>query len=263
MHSQMQPIGVYEAQTELTEGTFIKPNKNLGFNKAHHFVLGYDRSISKYLRVKTEGYYQHLYNIAVKDDPTSPLSSLVVEEGFITDPMVNKGVGRNYGFEITLEQFLHNNLYFLLSTSVYDSKYKTLDNVWRNTRFNGKQAVSFTAGKEYNWKKNRVFGINIRAIYTGGFWATPIDVAKSQALGETHYVESLAYTDRLPDYFRTDVRFSIKRNRPKSTSTLSLDLQNTTNQKNLGGQYYEPRSGEIVKWYMMPLLPILSYKIEF
>ena len=149
-----------------------------------------------------------------QDDPTSPLSSLVVEEGFITDPMVNKGAGRNYGFEITLEQFLHNNLYFLLSTSLYDSKYKTLDNVWRNTRFNGKQAVSFTAGKEYDWKKNRVFGINIRAIYTGGFWATPIDLAKSQELGETHYLESLAYTDKLPNYFRTDVRFSIKRNRP-------------------------------------------------
>ncbi len=263
MHSQMQPIGVYEAQTELANGTFTKPNKNLGFNKAHHFVLGYDRSISKYLRVKTEGYYQHLYNIAVKDDPTSPLSSLVVEEGFITDPMVNKGTGRNYGFEITLEQFLHNNLYFLLSTSLYDSKYKTLDNVWRNTRFNGKQAVSFTAGKEFDWKKNRVFGINIRAIYTGGFWTTPIDVAKSQELGETHYVESLAFTNQLPDYFRTDVRFSIKRNRTRSTSTLSLDLQNATNRKNLGGQYYEPRSGEVVKWYMVPLLPILSYKIEF
>ena len=108
-----------------------------------------------------------------------------------------------------------------------------------------------------------MFGINIRARYTGGFWTTPIDVAKSQELGETHYVESLAFTNQLPDYFRTDVRFSIKRNRTRSTSTLSLDLQNATNRKNLGGQYYEPRSGEVVKWYMVPLLPILSYKIEF
>jgi len=108
-----------------------------------------------------------------------------------------------------------------------------------------------------------VFGLNIRTIYTGGFWTTPIDIEKSIELGETRYIESLAYTEQLPDYFRTDFRISLKRNRTKSTSTLSLDLQNVTNHKNLGGQYYDAQSGEVEKWYMLPLLPVLSYKIEF
>jgi len=263
LHSQMQPIGVYEAQIEQPDGTLTQPNKNLGFNRAHHFVVGYDRSLTKYLRVKAETYYQQLFNVAVENDPTSPISSLVVEEGFATIPMVNQGTGHNYGLELTVEQFLHNNLYFLLSGSLYNSEYKALDNVWRNTRFNGKHALSFTAGKEYNWKKNRVFGLNLRTIYTGGFWSTPIDFEKSQETGETRYVESLAFTEQLPDYFRMDFRVSLKRNRANSTTTLSLDLQNATNNKNLGGQYYEPLSGEVKKWYMMPLLPILSYRIEF
>lgn len=263
LHSQMQPVGVYEAQIEQPDGSYTQPNKDLGFNKAHHFVLGYDRSLTKYLRVKAETYYQQLFNVAVENDPTSPISSLVVEEGFATVPMVNKGTGHNYGLELTVEQFLHNNLYFLLSGSLYNSEYKALDGVWRNTRFNGKHALSFTAGKEYNWKKNRVFGLNLRTIYTGGFWSTPIDYEKSQEVGETRYVESLAFTEQLPDYFRMDFRVSLKRNRANSTTTLSLDLQNATNRKNLGGQYYEPLSGEIKKWYMVPLLPILSYRIEF
>ena len=262
-HSQTQPIGVYETQIELTDGEYYQPNKNLGFNKAHHFVLGYDRSLTKYLRIKTETYYQYLYHIAVENDPTSPISSLVVEEGFVTEPMVNKGLGRNYGAEFTLEQFLHNNLYFLLSASLYNSSYKALDNVWRNSRFNGKQALSFTAGKEYNWKKNRVFGLNLRTIFSGGYWYTPIDIEKSRETGETEYVNSLAFTQQLPNYFRTDLRVSLKRNRAHSTSTWSLDLQNATNRKNLGGQYYDPQSGDIKKWYMVPLLPVLSYKIEF
>ena len=263
LHSQMQPVGVYEAQIEQPDESYTQPNKNLGFNRAHHFVLGYDRSLTKYLRVKAETYYQQLFNIAVENDPTSPVSSLVVEEGFVTLPMVNKGTGHNYGLELTVEQFLHNNLYFLFSGSLYNSEYKALDGVWRNTRFNGKHALSFTAGKEYSWRKNRVFGLNLRTIYTGGFWSTPIDVEKSQEVGETRYVESLAFTEQLPDYFRMDFRVSLKRNRANSTTTLSLDLQNATNRKNLGGQYYEPLSGEIKKWYMVPLLPILSYRIEF
>lgn len=262
-HSQAQPIGVYEAQIELADGTLYKPNKDLGFNKAHHIVLGYNRSLSKYLHVKSEVYYQHLFNIAVENDPSSPVSTLVVEEGFVTDPMINKGKGKNYGAEFTLEQFLHNNLYFLLSASFYNSSYKALDNVWRNSRFNGQQAISFTAGKEYNLKKNRVLGLNVRAIYSGGYWTTPIDVEKSKQTGETEYIQREAFTIQLPDYFRTDFRVSLKRNRANSTSTWSLDLQNATNRKNLGGQYFDAQSGEIKKWYMLPLLPILSYKIEF
>lgn len=263
LHSQMQPVGVYEAQVLQSDGTTLKPNKNIDFNKAHHIVLGYDRSLTKHLHAKVETYYQHLYNIAVVNDPASPVSTLVIEEGYLTDPLVNKGRGRNYGAEFTLEQFTYNNLYFLFSTSLFSSEYKSLDGVWRNTRFNSKRAVTFTAGKDFILRKNRTFGLNLRALYAGGYRMTPIDFEKSRVEGHTEYIESLAYSVKMPDYFRTDLRLSLKRNRAHSTTTISLDIQNATNHKNLGGQYYEPRSGEIKKWYQMPMLPVLSYRVEF
>ncbi|HMJ69268.1 MAG TPA: TonB-dependent receptor [Cyclobacteriaceae bacterium] len=263
LHSQMQPVGVYEAQVEQTDGTWLKPNKNIGFNKAHHLVVGYDRSLTRHLHAKVEGYYQHLYNIAVKNDPTSPVSTLVIEEGYLTDPLINKGRGRNYGVEFTLEQFMHNNLYFLLSTSLYSSEYRALDDVWRNTRFNSKRAVSFTAGKDFTMRKNRTFGVNVRALYAGGFWMTPIDFEKSRLEGRTEFIESLAYTKQMNDYFRTDLRLSLKRNRTRSTTTLSLDIQNASNHKNLGGMYFDAPSGEVKRWYQMPFLPVLSYRVEF
>lgn len=263
LHSQMQPVGVYEAQILQADGTILKPNKDVDFNKAHHVVLGYDRSLTRHLHAKVETYYQHLYNIAVVNDPSSPVSTLVVEEGYLADPLVNKGRGRNYGAEFTLEQFTHNNLYFLLSTSLFNSEYKALDGVWRDTRFNSKRAVTLTAGKDFILRKNRTFGLNFRTLYAGGYRTTPIDFEKSRELGHTRYIESLAYSLKMPDYFRADLRLSLKRNRAHSTTTLSLDIQNATNHRNLGGQYYEPRSGEIKKWYQMPLLPVLSYRVEF
>ncbi len=263
LHGQLQPLGVYQAEATRVDGTRYQPNQDLEMNKAHHFVTGYDRAVNKHMRIKAETYYQHLYNIAVAADPTSTRSTLVNEDGYITDPLVNQGRGRNYGLELTLEHFMHHQLYFLLSASFYQSEYKALDQVWRNTRFNGNHAITFTGGKEYLWKKNRTFGINIRTIYTGGFRYTPVDITRSQMAGETRYIESLAFTQQLPDYFRTDLRISLKRNRTRSTTTLALDIQNTTNHKNLGGQYFEVRSGEIKKWYQLPLLPILSYRIEF
>lgn len=265
LHSQMQPVGIYEAQRLNEDGTYSKPNKDLGFNKAHHIVFAYDRSLNEHLRVKAETYYQHLYSIPVKNDPSSPLAVSNNEDGYITDELVNKGIGRNYGVELTLEQFMHKDLYFLLSTSVYDSKYKALDGVWRNSRYNGNYAVSLTAGKEFHssGKKNRIYGVNLRGLTSGGFRTTPIDIERSQEEGETKIIESLAYTEQMPAYFRTDLRFSMKRNRAKSTTTLALDIQNVTNRANLGGQYYDVHSGEIKKWYQLPLLPVLSYKIEF
>ncbi len=265
LHGQMQPVGTYQAQVENADGSFYQPNKNLKFTKAHHYVLAYDRAISKHLRVKAETYYQSLINIPVKDDLTSSGALINNEDGYVTDPLVNKGVGHNYGLELTVEQFTYRNLYFLLSTSLYDSKYKALDGVWRDTRYNGNYAVSFTAGKEFisAGTKNRTYGINVRALSSGGLRTTPIDYEKSVQEGNTQYVQRLAFSEQLPGYFRTDLRFSMKRNRAKSTSTLALDIQNVTNHQNLGGQYFDAQSAEIKKWYQLPLLPILSYKIEF
>jgi CarboxypepD_reg-like domain/TonB-dependent Receptor Plug Domain len=265
-HSQMQPVGIYVAEKQLSNGVYVRPNENLAFNKAQHYVLAYDRSVSKHLHVKVETYYQHLYNLAVSDDPSKPLSTSNNEEGYITEPLVNKGTGRNYGVELTVEQFTHKDLYFLLSSSLYDSKYKALDGVLRNSRFNGNYAFSFTAGKEFrssNTSKNRVYGINIRSLYSGGFRTTPIDYVESIKSSETKYIESAAYSLKMQDYFRTDLRFSVKRNRAKCTTTLALDIQNVSNQQNIYGSYFDPLTGRVKTAYQTPLLPIISYKIEF
>ncbi|MGX7835658.1 hypothetical protein ACWKSR_10960, partial [Campylobacter fetus subsp. venerealis] len=85
---------------------------------------------------------------------------------FATDPLVNEGFGKNYGVELTLEQFTYKGFYFLLSSSIYNSLYKTNENVWRNTAYNGNFNGTLTAGKEYELKKDRVFGVNLRAIYS-------------------------------------------------------------------------------------------------
>jgi hypothetical protein len=262
LHSQVQPLGTYFAKLE-ENGTISLPNKNLGLSKSHHLVLGYDRSLNPYLRIKIETYYQHLFDIPVKPGEDQTYSIINQQWSFMTDPLVNSGFGKNYGAEFTLEQFTHKGLYFLISGSVYNSLYKTEENKWRNTRFNGKANLAITAGKEYKWKKNRVFGMNLRTIYGGGLWNTPIDLEASQAAGEAVYQEEMAFTVQNPAYFRTDIRVSLKRNRLKSTRTLALDIQNVTNRANVFGSYFEPMEGVIKTAYQSPLIPILSYRVEF
>jgi hypothetical protein len=263
LHSQVQPMGVYFAQVN-DVGGMINPNKNLGLTRAHHFVLSYQYRVAKNLRLKTEVYYQQLFNVPVSIFDTSSFSVLNVENDYVTDPLVNKGKAKNYGIEIALEKYLDNNFYYTLSNSVYQSKYTAADGKERNTRFNGNYIVSFLAGKEFlSANKLRTFGVNIKTIYAGGYRTTPIDSERSLLEGYTIFEERNAYSLQNPVYFRTDLRVSIKWNRIKVTSTLSLDIQNITNRQNFYNQSFDEVQGRVVTNYQTGLIPVLNYKIEF
>lgn len=266
LHSQLQPIGIYFAQSQTPDGGFTRPNKDLGLSKAHHIVLGYDWSINSYSHIKTEVYYQHLFKVPISKDTASTFSILNSIDGFATEPLVNKGLGRNYGLELTYERFMHRNFYYLICASLYDSKYQTAKGDWYNTRFNTNYALTVTAGKEWTLsekRKSRVIGFNIKSVYTGGMRYTPIDLNASIAKGETVWNDAQTFEKKNPDYYRLDIRVSLKRNYKKVTGTLALDIQNTINRKNVGGQYFDLTTGTVKYWYQAPLIPVLSYRLEF
>ncbi|GAA4454395.1 carboxypeptidase-like regulatory domain-containing protein [Nibrella saemangeumensis] len=267
LHSQMQNIGSYFVTTG-SGSEAIQPNRNMGFTRSHHLVLGYDWSINDHLRVKAETYYQSLFNIPISGTKKDAFALVNSFDGLTTDRLINKGVGQNYGLELTVEQFLHNNFYFLWSSSLYESKYKGSDNIWRDTRFNGNYASSFLAGKEIvtgetGLFRKSVIGLNVKVSYYGGYRYTPIDLVASQQKGEAVFIDNAAYSQQLPDYFRTDIRLSWKKNRLNYTRTLSLDIQNVTNRQNVFGQYFDPRSGQVRTSYATPLIPVLSYRVSF
>ena len=266
LHSQVQPLGIYFAQTKQLDNAYIQPNRDLGMSKSHHFVLGYDHLLNEYHRIKIETYYQSLFDIPVGADSASTLSAVNVDGDLITERLVETGKGRNYGVELTAERFLYKDLYYLLSVSLFDSKYKANDNVWRSTKYNGSYAMSFTGGKEIKlgekWK-HRVLGFNVKSQLTGGQRRTPVDVAASIEKGYTVTKDELAFTEKNAAYFRTDIRVSLQTNRKRSTSTLALDIQNVTNRKNIGGTYFNSEKAAVETWYQAPLIPVLSYKIEF
>ncbi|RYZ21722.1 MAG: TonB-dependent receptor [Chitinophagaceae bacterium] len=263
-HSQLQPLGVYFGQATTAGGTPVYPNKQLELSRARHYVLSWQHSLGRDLALKAETYYQQLFNIPVSAFDTSTFSVLNIQSDFITDPLVNKGTGRNYGLELSLEKYLSKSLYYTLSTSLFEAKYKALDGVERDTRFNGNYILSLMAGKEFrNQQRNRTFGLNIRGVYAGGLRRTPIDLERSNAAGYAQYREQEAFSQQNPAYFRTDLRLSLKWDKRRITSTLSLDVQNLTNRQNIAGQWYDSEQGKLRTSYQTGLIPVLNYKIEF
>lgn len=263
-HSQLQSLGTYFTQTTTAGGETLYPNKNLDFTRAHHYVLSYSYRVATNLLLKAEAYYQQLYKVPVSPDAGSTFSPINIDDDYVWEPLTSKGKGRNYGIEISAERYLHNNFYLTLSNSFYQSKYTAIDGIERNTRYNGNYIITLISGKDFvSERKRRTYGINIKTIYAGGLRTTPIDLEASQQLGYTVLKEDQAYSLQNPAYFRADLRVSVKWNRKRLTSTLSLDIQNLTNRLNVYNQRYDSDEFKLVTSYQTGLIPILNYKVEF
>jgi hypothetical protein len=272
VHSRLDPLVNYFASFRTDENaSYTQPNKNLDLTKSRHYVLGYERTLSDDLRLKVETYYQQLYDVPIglpegSDIPWYAAYSLInYQEGVVDFPLVNNGTGRNYGVEFTVEKFFTRNYYFMLTTSLFESKYTPLNGEEYNSRFNGNHVVNFLGGKEFKVgrNKNNVLGLNLRVLWAGGNRYTPVDIPASQESGQTVHDWSQPYGAQVPDYFRPDIRVSYRWNRPKYSSILSLDVQNVINRSNIFTRYYDASEGGMVDSFQLGLIPVLNYRVEF
>ena len=265
LHSQVQPLEVYFYQTKSNSGAISFTNKELDFVKSIHGALGYDWSSSRYFRIKTEVYGQYIYNAAV--ERTASSFSLLNSGSDFAIPdktnLINNGKGYNYGIELTAERFLHKGLYYLLTVSLFESKYKGSDDVWRNTAFNSNYVVNALTGKEWKLNAKTTFGIDTKVTVTGGQRYTPFDVLASKAAGYIVYKEEEAYSLQNVTYIRWDLKFSYVRNLRKVTQKWYIDLQNLTNRDNIYIRTLNPKTGVESRINQMGLFPNINYQITF
>ena len=268
LHSQMQPINVYFLQSTDANGTTVYNNKNLDFTKSHHVVLGYNIQPFNDWRIKSEVYYQSIYNVPVTSFSSS-YSMLNTGSTFKTDlqdSLVNSGTGENYGMELTLEKFFSKGYYGLFTSSIYSSKYVGSDGIERNSAFNGKYVFNILAGKE--WKvgaqKRNKFSADIKFTNAGGRAYTPIDLTASNATGREQ-LSTDAYSSYYDNYYRLDVKvgFVLNSSKRKLSQSFSLDLQNVTDHDNVFSMSYDNRRQSLNTTYQLGFFPNVIYKLQF
>lgn len=265
MHSQMPSLPAYYTVIEDGLGNSQTPNLDMDFMKAIHYVLGYDRMLSENLYFKTEVYYQDLYDIPVENDPTSSYSLINAVQGITDRALVNQGSGVNYGVEVTLEKYFSNNFYYLLTGSLFDSKYTALDNKQRDTMFNSNYITNVLFGKEFvvGSSGNKTLNFSTRFSWAGARRITPVDLQASQERGWPVYDEANAYSQRGDDVIKWDVSLSYSWNKPKLRQEIKLDIQNMTNNQGIVDEYYNSATDEIEYSTQLPMFPVLMYTLEF
>ena len=266
-HSQMQPTSIYFRVTKTPTGEEIRTNKNLDFTKSIHTIIGSSYKFAENLMATVELYYQYLYDVPVERKPSS-YSALNEGASFIqpfADSLINNGTGKNYGIDITLQRLLQDGFYTTLALSLYESKYKGSDNIWRNTAFNGNYALKFLLGKEIIVSKkhqNRILA-DTKVIYAGNRRYIPIDEEKSKLLNTEVYDYSRAYEEKYPDYFRIDLRIAFKMNKRKISLEYAVNIQNLTNRLNVFQYQYSFLKQKVITQYQSGIIPVGEFRIYF
>jgi hypothetical protein len=251
----MQPHQIYFTQSynDLTGEYGELTNKDLDFTKSHHFVVGYDYLITKNFRFKFETYYQHIYNVPVEREPSYHSMLNYGAEFYIPnlDSLVNKGTGKNYGVEFTLEKFFSNNYYFLITTSLFEAKYKGSDNIERNSAFNGNYVVNVLGGYEFKLGDNTFLTASPKFTVAGGKRYVPWTRAQDNN-GFWHVA-----------YMRLDIRIALRWNSKRMMNEWIMDIQNITNRENI---YYESLNritGDINTEYHQKFAWMMMWRLKF
>lgn len=265
LHSITQPKAYYFLESTAADGSTFQSNIDLDFTKSHQIVAGYDYRIGSNFRMRMEAYYQQMNNVPVV--ASNPHFSLLNEGAYfafsVVDSLENKGTGQNYGVELTLEKFLSKNYYFLLTASLFDSKYTGYNGDEHHTIFANNYVLNALGGYEYSINDKHRINVDLKGIYAGGLRYIPHDEAASVQANEAVYIWKDAYTQRLQDYFRIDLRISYRMNMKKLDQEWALEIQNVTNQQNVFQRSWNPSDKKFTTDYQQGIFPMFLYRIFF
>ena len=262
-HSRIDPISTYLFKKYLPNGSFSQPNINITPSQALHQVISYDQRMGEHTRMKVEAYLQNINQVPVDTLRTGLFSMVNYSSGIPSQVLENAGKGINKGIELTLERFLADDFYYLITASLFDSKFQNKDLKWRNTQFNNLFASTILVGKDFKLAKQKSLSMNIRYLIRGGNRYTPINLAESIKRNTTVNVSSKAFEAQYPNFERIDISVAYRINKLNRTWSFRLDLQNVLNTKNVIEERYDSSLRGLSYRYALPLIPIISSQLEF
>lgn len=270
LHSQTQPSYTYFYQVPSgNDNEEVLHNQKMDFTKSFHSVIGYSNAISQKTSLKSEVYYQYLYDIPVE---VMPSSFSMVNQGsgfsrFFPDSLQNTGTGTNYGIELTVKHAFDKTFFMMLTGAVYDSKYEGSDGIERNTDYNGNYSANLLIGKEFKLSQKATLLIGTNVTWAGGRRYGFVDTSASAIAREVIFLDEGYNELRFQDYFRADLKVNFRLNTKKLTHEIGLDLVNVFGIENLLAVTYTPPTIEnpsgLTTSNQLGFLPIFYYRVDF
>ena len=249
----------------------VRMNKDLGLSKAHHLLATYAYKFNENLNLRFNAYYQYGFHTPVGING-STFCSVNRFMNYFDEPMVNKGNTRNYGADVTLEQYMNHGFYGQVNASVFKAEYRALDKKWRHQLYDRGYSVKVLGGKEWMVGKHRQNVFNVSAKYTlqGGLRYTPMDIDAMNALmdrGEMVENPIIKSDEAMSRQYKpehtVDLTVSYKINCKKVSHTIAFEGLNVFQNQTPIAQRYDIRTRGIKTDKSGISLPNLFYRLDF
>lgn len=244
----------------------------LGDNHSQKIELAYAWNFAPLWQFKAAVYRQGINNVPFFTNER--FSLLNTSEFTYINGLRNyiSGYGTNQGFEFSVERNLSEGWFLLANASVFTSKFSRTSSPtpddWLPTRWDIGHISNLTFGKEWQREKGpdreRVIGLNARAVWSGSARGADIVLPSSEAEENTVFDETRGYYHVYPDYFRIDLRVYWRKNLGnRRNATFALDIQNLTNRLNFAYHYFDPYTKRIETKFQLGTIPNFSWRVEF
>jgi hypothetical protein len=245
----------------------LTPNNDLGLTRSHHISASFAQRLGDNAMLKIEPYWQWLFDVPVELGYTY---SILNHRQFFQDrALVNEGAGRNYGIDFTLERYLKDGFYGMITATLFKSEYRDAQGQWHHSRHDRRYITNILGGKEWmvgKTKKN-VFGVNVRFTLMGGDRYTPIpeDITFEDVMKRPD--KSIPEIDGVDPYTKQKgmnlgSAFSVKYTINKRHTSHHFILE-YLQMKTFQGQTFDLRTHEIVDNFTSLTFPNIAYRVEF
>ena len=257
------------SRKESTDTYFVKEasNENLGLTRSHHISMSFAQRLGENAMLKIEPYWQWLFDVPVEQGTTY---SILNHSNFFQDrALVNEGAGRNYGIDLTLERYLKDGFYGMLTATLFKSEYRDAQGQWHHSRQDRGWITNILGGKEWMVGKNKknVFGVNGRLTLMGGDRYTPIpdDITFEDVMMRPD--KTVPQIDGLDPYnaqkgMNVGYAFSVKYTINKRHTSHHFILE-YLQMRTFQGQTFDLRTHEAVDNFTSLTFPNIAYRVEF
>ena len=260
------------SRKETTDTYFVtmagkNPNKDLGLTRSHHISASFAQRLGENAMLKIEPYWQWLFDVPVELGTTY---SILNHNTFFQDrALVNKGAGCNYGIDFTLERYLKDGFYGMLTATLYKSEYRDAQGEWHHSRHDRRYITNIVGGKEWmmGHAKKNVFGLNGRLTLMGGDRYTPIPEGTTFEDIMQRPDKSIPMDDGIDPFSKqkglnVGYAFSVKYTVNKKHTSHHFILE-YLQMRTFHGQTYNLETHEIVDKFTSLTFPNIAYRVEF
>lgn len=257
------------SRKESTDTYFVKEasNEDLGLTRSHHISMSFAQRLGENAMLKIEPYWQWLFDVPVEQGTTY---SILNHSNFFQDrALVNEGAGRNYGIDLTLERYLKDGFYGMLTATLFKSEYRDAQGQWHHSRQDRGWITNILGGKEWMVGKNKknVFGVNGRLTLMGGDRYTPIPENITFEDVMMRPDKTVPQIDGLDPYnaqkgMNVGYAFSVKYTINKRHTSHHFILE-YLQMRTFQGQTFDLRTHETVDNFTSLTFPNIAYRVEF